>query len=179
MKTTLALIALMGLIIIPTGCVTAPRGFPATGGIQNFDLIDAKLARGAQFNHSGLDWLVTNFHDVQNSKPLTIINLRQVHESWTDEEPLCNGHLVRYFNVPLNPLSAPAKDDVEKIIKIINDAPGIVFIHCQFGCDRTGTAVACYRIRLGMANQNALNDAKQHGMSAFEVGMMEFIKHFK
>lgn len=171
----LALIALMGLIIVP-GCATSPRGFPPEG-IQNFDRVDNKLLRGAQFNHAGLDWLVGKFSTPE--KPLTVINFRQDKDIWADEEPQCRLHAVHYFNVPLNPLKAPSKASVEKALKIIDDAPGLVFVHCQFGCDRTGTIVACYRIRQGMANEAALNDAKQHGMSAFEVGMMEFIKHFK
>ena len=175
MKVAL-LCSLMGMIVA-SGCVS-PRGFPPTGSIQNFDRVDNKLLRGAQFNHVGLDYLVGTYNTPE--KQLTIINLRQVNDVWGDEEVQCHLHNIRYFNVPLNPLKAPRKDQVEHVLQLINDAPGLVYVHCQYGCDRTGTIVACYRIRHNnMTPLDALNDAEQHGLSAFEVDMKEFIKKFK
>lgn len=169
--------ALMGLIIVSTGCVTSPRGFPPTGNIQNFDRVDSKLLRGAQFNHEGLDFLVGRYSTP--TKPLTVINFRQGNDVWSDEEPLCAKHGIHYVNSPLSPVMAPHKIDVDMALHIINNAPGMVYVHCQYGCDRTGTVVACYRIRQGMSNEDALNDAKKHGMSSLELCMENFVKHFK
>ena len=56
---------------------------------------------------------------------------------------------------------------------------GKVFLHCQHGCDRTGTAVACYEIRHGVSNKDAQKEADFYGMSKWETGMREFIKHYK
>jgi protein tyrosine/serine phosphatase len=87
---------------------------------------------------------------------------------------------MAYIQVPLNAVSAPHKADIERILSHINHSPGPVFVHCQFGCDRTGTVVACYRIRVQeQSPEIALQDAEQHGMSAFEVGMKKFIHNFQ
>ena len=46
-----------------------------------------------------------------------------------------------------------------------------VFVHCRRGADRTGTAIACYRIEHDhWTNQQALAEAKTFGMSSMEVG---------
>jgi len=173
-----ALIALIAALAIPTGCSTAPRGFPARAGILNFDIVDSKLIRGAQPNHAALDALALKFE--APGKPLTIINLRMDSDTWVDEAPVCKQDGVIYVHVPLSGISAPSKADIEHILQVIKDAPGVVYIHCQHGCDRTGTVVACYRIRYqGLSNAAALNDAKTHGISALEYGMKKFIKHFK
>ena len=46
--------------------------------------------------------------------------------------------------------------------------------------DRTGTIIACYRIQQDhWANSSALKEAEVYGLSPFEVGMRNYIKHFK
>jgi len=82
----------------------------------------------------------------------------------------------------LNGLHAPSKADVEKILTAIDveiKAGGKVFVHCQYGADRTGTIIACYEIRRGMSNSDACNEADFYGMSKFEFGMRHFIHIFK
>ena len=68
------------------------------------------------------------------------------------------------------------KENIEAEIK----AGGKVYVHCQHGCDRTGTIIACYEIRnQHISNKDAQNDADVHGMSKWEFGMRHFIKDFK
>jgi tyrosine-protein phosphatase SIW14 len=87
---------------------------------------------------------------------------------------------MAYVQVALNPLIAPSHERIERILGVISRSPGPVLVHCEFGCDRTGTVVACYRIRFKKEKPEvALQDAEQHGMSAFEVGMKNFIRNFK
>lgn len=57
--------------------------------------------------------------------------------------------------------------------------PGPVLVHCQWGCDRTGTVVACWQIRQDeMSHDEALLGAKMHGMSRLEFGMKRFIRNY-
>jgi protein-tyrosine phosphatase len=161
----------MGLIIIPTGCVTNPRGFREP--IENFDKVDDKLYRGAQPNAVGIEML-------KSLSVTTVINFRDVNDSWGEEEGYATSAGMAYVQVPLPAMSAPSHAEIERILDAIKFSPGPVFVHCQFGCDRTGTVVACYRIRFKKEKPEvALQDAEQHGMSAFEVGMKNFILSFK
>jgi protein tyrosine/serine phosphatase len=171
MKQLLLLTLLMGLIIIPTGCATNPRGFHDP--ITNFDKVDDNLYRGAQPNAVGIEML-------KSLGVTTVVNLRALNDTWSEEGNYATSIGMAYVQVPLNSVAAPSHKDIERILSTITQSKGPVFIHCQFGCDRTGTVVACYRIRVKKeAPRAALQDAEEHGMSAFEVGMKKFILNFK
>jgi len=56
----------------------------------------------------------------------------------------------------------------KKALAIIESLPHPVFIHCQHGCDRTGTIIACYRIRHEQwSGKQALQEARHYGISMF------------
>lgn len=159
----------MGKIILPTDY---PKKGQVVDNLVNFHKVDSKLFRGAQPNAPGIEQL-------KNKSVVLVINLRQ-NDVWPEEEQLLKAAGIGYVNVPLCSLSAPKLETVNKILSTVAKAPGPVFIHCQYGCDRTGTIVACYRIRVhSMTNEAALKDAEDHGMAEFEVGMKKFILTFK
>ena len=66
------------------------------------------------------------------------------------------------------------------VLSLLNDnSAWPVFVHCRRGADRTGTAIACYRIAHDhWTNQQALGEAKTFGMSSLEVAMQHFILRF-
>jgi protein tyrosine/serine phosphatase len=169
MKTGLLTILLMGLIIIPSGCTTTNRGF--NNPIDNFDKVDDKVLRGAQPNVIGLGNL--------KAEGVTDIVCLREEDYWQKEPALCADLGIEFHHIPLNPMRAPAQETVKEVLKVIKNAKGKVFIHCQFGCDRTGVVVAIYRIVNGEKNKVALDDAMKHGMSSWEIGMQELIKHAK
>ena len=154
-----------------SGCATE-RGFPPIEGIQNFDEVDAKLLRGAQPSAYSLNQLA------KASCGVTVINLR--NDPWSEEEQVCKLLGIRYVWLPWSGARAPTVNQIDAFLSVIRSSPGPVFVHCQHGCDRTSTAVACYRIRiLGESNRAALNDADLHGLSTWEFAMRRFIKTFK
>jgi protein tyrosine/serine phosphatase len=74
----------------------------------------------------------------------------------------------------------PTDAQVEHALRLIND-PTLqpVFVHCKRGADRTGTVIACYRIRHdGWTAEAAMTEAKGYGLSMFESGMKNYIKEF-
>jgi protein tyrosine phosphatase (PTP) superfamily phosphohydrolase (DUF442 family) len=172
MKTQFTLLLLMGLIIAPTGCMTNQRGFPPKDQIVNYDRVDEKLCRGAQPNSAGLAALAKDGVTL-------VINLRQPADGWVLEYAECGSLGMTYVNVPLSGTESPKLEDVKRVIDLINTNTGKVFVHCQYGCDRTGTIVACYRITKGMKPEDAFNDAKFHGISALLPHFKSFILHFQ
>ena len=158
--------------ILLSGCTTQ-RGFPAVQGIQNMDKVDSQLYRGAQPNYAGLCVL-------KQLGVVKVINLRQPGDIWPLEETKCKELGLQYVNIPLPGLWSPTKEEMEHILKEVKAADGPVFVHCQYGCDRTGAVAACYRIRENkVSNRDALKEAEIFGMAAFEVKMKEFILHFQ
>jgi protein tyrosine/serine phosphatase len=63
----------------------------------------------------------------------------------------------------------------------LNDtSAGAVFVHCRRGADRTGTAIAVYRISHDhWDNKQALHEAKDFGMSMFARGMQHYVADYK
>ena len=154
------------------GCATGPRGFPPRDGITNLDRVNDGLYRGAQPNGLGIASL--NRLGVK-----TIVNLRMTNEAWVAEEAEARKHGLTYTNVPMKGFGCPTDEQVIKVLSIIENFPSPVFIHCQHGCDRTGTIIACYRIKHdGWTSGQALHEARQYGMSGWELGMKNYVISF-
>lgn len=168
MKGTLTI----GLCCLFTACAPGPRGFPAVQGIANFDQVSRHLYRGAQPNRLGIRYL----------KGLgigTIINLRAGDE-WQAEESEAMRQDMAYHHIPMDGYRRPSRETVLAVLARIEQSEAPVFVHCQFGCDRTGTIIAAYRMqREGWSSSKALNEAEVFGMSRWEVWMKQFIKGFK
>ena len=112
------------------------RGVPPSEGIGNFGKVNDSLYRGAQPDAAG----------IKNLAQLgikTIINLCMTNELWKAEASEASAIGITYTNVPLKGLGRPSDAQVAKLLTLIEALPGPVFIHCQHGCDRTGTIVAC------------------------------------
>jgi protein tyrosine/serine phosphatase len=64
-----------------------------------------------------------------------------------------------------------------EVLQDPNRAP--IFIHCRRGDDRVGMVIACYRIvHDHWTNEQALAEAREHGISRFEVLMRRYVDHF-
>jgi protein tyrosine/serine phosphatase len=151
---------------------TTDRGLPIADGIRNFGKIDEHLYRGAQPDAGGIA-------NLKKMGVAMIINLRMSNELWTTECAEVLSNSILYTNIPLGGLGRPTEQDIEQVLALIESAPGPVFVHYEHGCDRTGTIVACYRIKHdGWDAQAALKEADHYGMSPFERGMRTYVSDF-
>jgi len=133
------------------GCATVGH---SQAGIDNFDQVSPDLFRGAQPAETGMATLAE--HHIQ-----TVINLR-------DGDDAAEAKYVReagmtYIHMPLDAETVTVAD-AEKFLTILAEAKGPVFVHCLVGRDRTGMAVAAYRLRVqGWTLAAAEKDLIDHG----------------
>ena len=139
-------------------------------GLPNFFQVSDTLYRGAQPTKEG-------FLELKKMGIKTIINLREYH---TDEK-LINGMGFIYFQIP-TATSKPLTDHYQKFLDIVKN-PDLqpVFVHCQHGADRTGTAVALYRITVQKwGTEEAIRELQQGGYGYHSIykEIIKFIRNF-
>lgn len=170
-RTALLAVA-CGLALAFSGCSLLARGVPASEGIPNFGRVSSALFRGAQPDERGLE-------NLQRLGVATIINLRMADDVVPGEEATARRLGIGYVNVPLPGLSAPENADVDRVLALIASSPPPVFVHCEHGADRTGTIIACYRMRHdGWTAAQAMAEAQRYGISVFQFGMKRSIRAF-
>jgi tyrosine-protein phosphatase SIW14 len=165
--TTLAVTGLVGLSLSMSGLQAA--SLPDVPGVNNFHQVDEHVYRGAQPNGQG-------FEGLAKLGIKTVIDLRGERS----EETAVERAGMRYVRLPWSGYKAPAEAQIAAVLSLLNDnSAWPVFVHCRRGADRTGTAIACYRIAHDhWTNQQALSEAKTFGMSSMEVAMQRFILNF-
>ena len=163
---------MFALITFSAVCKSSARGLPTQEGILNFGKVTETIYRGAQPDTNGMASL-------QRLGVKMIINLRMPGDGWKEEESLAQAQGIIYTNVPLRGIGRPTDDQINTVLKLIESVQGPVFIHCQHGCDRTGTIVACYRIKHDQwSSEKALAEAVHYGMSSLERGMKRYVADF-
>ena len=142
--------------------------------LPNFQKVDDHVYRGGQPSDHG-------FQELARLGIKTVVDLRDIGEhSQADEQKLVEGLSMRYVSIPMQGMSTPKDDQVTAILAVLNDTTtGPVFVHCRRGADRTGTAIAVYRISHDRwDNKKALSEAKSYGMSMFARGMQHYMMDY-
>jgi uncharacterized protein (TIGR01244 family) len=160
----------LSLLSIPAwaATVTAP-------GIRNFHQVNEHIYRGGQPTDEG-------WNSLAGLGVKTIIDLRREGEdghSIAAEAQAVEAAGMRYVSVPMEGIVSPGEEQISKILGLM-DSEEPVFVHCKEGKDRTGTAIACFRIaHERWENKKAMKEAESHGMHWYEVGMKYYIMNFQ
>jgi protein tyrosine phosphatase (PTP) superfamily phosphohydrolase (DUF442 family) len=153
-------------------CHGADRGLPAQHGILNFGKVGEHLFRGAQPDSAGIKTL-------KSLGIKAIIDLRMPGQVRKLEQTEASAGGILYTNIPMRGMASPTEEQVRQVLSLVENFPGPVFIHCQHGCDRTGTVIACYRIQHDhWTREVAFSEARHYGISWFEWGMKRFVMGF-
>jgi protein tyrosine phosphatase (PTP) superfamily phosphohydrolase (DUF442 family) len=136
------------LSLIAQGCATKPLAAPPVQradslasprrepGIENFAQIGPGLYRGAQpESEAAFRWL-------EERGVRTVVNLRSYH----DDREIYRGTRLRLIHLPSAAWSVGESDLLKFLAVVCDPANQPVFVHCQHGADRTGYAVAGYRM---------------------------------
>ena len=144
-------------------------------GVPNLYQVNEHLYRGAQPSTAG-------WRSLADLGIRVVVDLRRENEagghSIGAEARAVEAAGMRYVSIPMNGLAAPSDDQIARILAVF-DSGEPVFVHCRRGKDRTGTAIACYRIAHDhWRNAEALAEAKSLGLHWIETAMKRYIMAF-
>lgn len=164
----------LSLLIAMTLCATAclhHADHPATGnpqhpvgsrltapGIPQFAKVTPDLYRGGQPGADGLETLSKMGVNV-------VVDLRGGHSKV--EEAAVTKLGMQYISIPSH-CPFPSDKPWARFLAVMRENQGKkVFVHCRLGDDRTGIAIATYRIsEEGWSADEALNEMKKFGFSS-------------
>jgi hypothetical protein len=136
----------------------APGTKPSGTGITNFGQVTPNLFRGAQPSAEGLQTLKRMGVEV-------VVDLRR---RWILNEQAAVTKLgMRFVSIP-SQCEAPGDAPWVRFLQVMRENRGKkVFVHCELGIDRTGVAVAAYRMaEEGWTANEALQEMKSFGFSS-------------
>ena len=141
--------------------------------LPNMHQVNANLYRGGQPTAAG-------FVELQKMGIKTVIDLRESDERAKKEKAMVEAAGMRFINVPLDPWLAPNSVFLEDLMKYFDKADNQpVFVHCRRGSDRTGVAIAVYRITHdGWDDEQASEEAKKFGLGWWQVWMKDYIHNY-
>ena len=157
----------------------APGGAPVHGnhlrakGIPTFGEVSAKLYRGGVPSAAGMEELRKKGIDV-------VVDLRGQNK---DEEARATQLGMKYVAIPSH-CPFPSDKPFAKFLQVVEDNPGKkVFVHCRLGDDRTGMAVAAYRMaEQGWSADEAMKEMQSFGFTrlhrAICPGMADYEEKF-
>lgn len=162
------------LFLLTVTTLAAAPSQASAPGVEHFYKVNGTLYRGAQPTEEG-------FESLAKLGVKTIIDLRETSDRSDWEEGIVRSAGMKYLAFPIAGLAAPSDRQIQDILKVLNDpSQGPVFVHCKRGKDRTGAIVACYRVQHdGWDNKKALKEARDLGMSWFEIPKQQFVMQFR
>jgi protein tyrosine phosphatase (PTP) superfamily phosphohydrolase (DUF442 family) len=138
---------MMIFLLACAGCTMGGR--KDVPGIQNFGQVSPEVWRGGKPTREGMQWLA-------DRGVKTVIDLQMEDES-ADVPPG-----VRYVPIRV-PMWHCDEVDVAAVNRAIEESPKPVFIHCVAGRDRTGLAVAAWRMSHGISADDAIREMESFG----------------
>lgn len=126
-------------------------------GLPNFGEVTPKLYRGGQPGADGLDAL----------KKMGVSIVVDMRSSKSDHEKIAVTKLgMEYVSIPWH-CPFPRDETFAKFLKLMHEnADKKVFVHCRLGDDRTGMAIAAYRMGIeGWSADDAMKEMELFGFT--------------
>jgi protein tyrosine phosphatase (PTP) superfamily phosphohydrolase (DUF442 family) len=142
-------------------------------GIPNFGEVTPNLYRGGPPSHEGLDAL----------KDMGVNLVVDLGGTNKEEEATAKKMGMQYVAIPFH-CPFPKDEPFAKFLRMIRENPAAkVFVHCRLGDDRTGMAVAAYRMaEEGWSAEEAMKEMKAFGFTAVHhvicLGLTDYEESF-
>ena len=171
-------VGVLAAVLLSAGCATRPTGEPTRAlgspceecipGVAHFSKVNDKLWRSAQpedeaaFRRLGVK---------------TVINLRYEHDDFPD----LRDNDIAYVQIPMKG-AFPREDEIVLFLGAVRRAladprRSPVLVHCEHGKDRTGYAMAAYRIvEQGWDADTAIQEMFDFGFNRLYVRNPPFLR---
>ncbi len=138
-------------------------------GLKNVGRIAPTVYRGAQPAPEG-------YATLKEMGIRTVINLRTTDS----ERGKVEAAGMRSVEIPLDMFGNGDKDKIDKIVAVMADpANQPVFVHCRLGEDRTGIAVAAYRMKIqGWPLSLAEAEMDSFGFNKVWINLRKFLQRY-
>jgi len=122
-------------------------------GLPNLFRVSEQYYRGAQPTAEGI-------RQLPKLGVRTIVNLRSLH---SDDDVIVDQPL-QYEQIRFNSWHAESEDVVRFLKIVTTPSRQPIFVHCQYGADRTGMMTAIYRVAVqGWSKDDAIREMTQGG----------------
>jgi tyrosine-protein phosphatase SIW14 len=138
-------------------------------GVHNAGKVTEHLYRGAQP-------ILGQLPKLKKLGVTTVIDLRAEFPNAAEEERLHVEALgMRFIRMPIDGFSIPKTSDLATFFRLLGESPPqTIFLHCQYGRDRTGVMIAAYRIAVeNWTPAQALSEMQKFGFNRFWHPAME------
>jgi tyrosine-protein phosphatase SIW14 len=161
-----ALAAVASFATISTPAQIAPIGARATTmtiqGVPNAGSVTGTLYRGAQPHDSA-------YADLQKLGMGIVVDLRGESGEVSAEQRSVESLGMKFVNLPWSGAGLPSRDELLTFFTLLRDNPDTkIFLHCQYGADRTGVMIALYRIAVDhWTPEQAITEMKEFHYHSF------------
>lgn len=126
-------------------------------GLPNFGQVTPNLFRGAQPGSDG-------YRTLQSMGVNIVVDMRGNRSEQNAVEKLG----MRYVSIPWK-ANSPSDEAIARFLKLVDENPDKkIFVHCRVGEDRTGIAIASYRMaKEGWSPDEAMKEMQLFGFNGF------------
>jgi tyrosine-protein phosphatase SIW14 len=140
-------------------------------GLPNFGQVTPNLYRGGQPGFDGLKTL-------QKLGIAIVVDMRGGQSK--HEQAVAEKLGMQYVSIPWH-CPFPTDEPFVKFLKVIEDNPGKkIFVHCRLGDDRTGMAIASYRMaEEGWSADEAMKEMELFGFGGIHRVICPALGHYE
>ena len=156
----------------------APIGARATNmaiqGVPNAGSVTGTLFRGAQPTGNA-------FADLQKLGVNIVVDFRGEGGEVIAEKKSVESLGMKFVSLPWNGGSIPTRDEILTFFTLLRDNPDKkIFIHCEYGADRTGVMIALFRIAVDhWTPEQAISEMKDFHYHSFMLPhLAKYVKAF-